>query len=179
MSAMIMSTWHSPWVTTRYLPTHVTRWSLKLPLRSWWRRSGAIRSWMSVQGKWTVKGYIVSVSASLHHIHVQLNLPQHYRLYHNLPTTSTDPMFGVAARYVFGCVALHRCPSHHSGPCIWKNTSTLIRSVCCSTWNLLTLHTSLARCKQAALAQDNPLCKDLTRIWHDEGGHLHIRWHRA
>ena len=48
----------SPCSSTKYSPIHITRWSLKVPLMTWWRRSGVRISWMSALGKWNVKGYI-------------------------------------------------------------------------------------------------------------------------
>lgn len=52
-----------PWTDNRYFSTQETRWSLKVPLMSWWRMSGVIRWWMSARGKSFVKGYLLDVSS--------------------------------------------------------------------------------------------------------------------
>ena len=46
MSANMAFAWVSLCVRMRYSPTHVTRWSLKVPLMIWCRRSGATSSYM-------------------------------------------------------------------------------------------------------------------------------------
>ena len=40
-----------------YCSTHATRWSLNVPLISWWRTSGVIISCMSAWGNWNKNGY--------------------------------------------------------------------------------------------------------------------------
>ena len=46
-----------PYSSTRNFSTQVTKWSLKVPLMTWWRMSGAISSCMSARGKSFVNGY--------------------------------------------------------------------------------------------------------------------------
>lgn len=52
-----------PWTDNRYFSTQETRWSLKVPLMSWWRMSGVISEWMSAREKSFVKGYLLDVSS--------------------------------------------------------------------------------------------------------------------
>lgn len=51
ISVIICRALLSPCVICKYSLTHATRWSLKTPFISWWRRSGASSSWMSARGK--------------------------------------------------------------------------------------------------------------------------------
>ena len=51
MSTQISFERASPCSNKRYSSIQVTKWSLNVPLMSWWRRSGARSSWMSAQGK--------------------------------------------------------------------------------------------------------------------------------
>ena len=44
-------------VSLRYSSTHVMRWSLNVPLMTWWRRSGERSSYISARGKLVVKGW--------------------------------------------------------------------------------------------------------------------------
>ncbi len=56
MSSRICFAAASPWTCTRYWPTQETRWSLNVPLISWWSKSGDRSSCMSAWGKPWVKG---------------------------------------------------------------------------------------------------------------------------
>ena len=47
----------SPCSSTRYSPTHSTKWSLKVPLISWWSMSGDMISWMSACRTLWVNGW--------------------------------------------------------------------------------------------------------------------------
>lgn len=62
MSSRILSASALLWVWTRYFSTQSTKWSLNLPLMSWWRISGESISWMSAHGKSLVNGYLQLVT---------------------------------------------------------------------------------------------------------------------
>jgi len=47
----------SPCSSSRYWLTHITIWSLNVPLMTWWSKSGVKSSWMSARGKPCVNGY--------------------------------------------------------------------------------------------------------------------------
>lgn len=57
MSSMISFTLAFPWVRMRYSLTHVMIWSLKVPLMTWWSKSGDKSSWISAHGKYCVNGW--------------------------------------------------------------------------------------------------------------------------
>ena len=54
------------WRALMYAVTHSTKWSLKHPLMSWWRMSGAISWWISARGKSFVNGYRLLVKIIWH-----------------------------------------------------------------------------------------------------------------
>lgn len=56
ISSIMASAAVVPCTCLRYSPIHSTRWSLNVPLISWWSKSGAISSWMSARGKECVNG---------------------------------------------------------------------------------------------------------------------------
>lgn len=47
----------SPCSSIKYSLTHDTRWSLKVPLMTWWSKSGHNSMWMSARGNSHVNGY--------------------------------------------------------------------------------------------------------------------------
>ena len=57
MSSMISFALASPWVRMRYSLTHITMWSLKVPLMTWWSKSGDKSSWICARGKYCVNGW--------------------------------------------------------------------------------------------------------------------------
>ena len=64
MSSRIWFAHACPCVFMMYLPTQETRWSLKVPLISWWSKSGAINWWISARGKSFVNDYASDASQS-------------------------------------------------------------------------------------------------------------------
>ena len=50
------------YLSSRYFPTHSTRWSLNAPFTSWWRMSGVSSWWISVRGKSSANGFGVNVN---------------------------------------------------------------------------------------------------------------------
>ena len=80
MSSRISLAFAGPWVSSKYSPTHVTRWSLNTPLMIWWRRSIEINSLISARGNWSVNGLAELII--LEHIHMAENLPKYHWLSH-------------------------------------------------------------------------------------------------
>ena len=69
ISAKISFTSAFPWVSSRYLVTHSTRWSLKAPMINWWRMSGSKSQRMLARGNLAVNGYH-GTTVSFNHINV-------------------------------------------------------------------------------------------------------------
>jgi len=65
MSLIISSARLVPCTALRYFATQLTRWSLKAPLMSWWRRSNDSNSWISARRKSFVNGYTKYISLGL------------------------------------------------------------------------------------------------------------------
>lgn len=57
MSSMIAFTRASPCSSYRYSFTDITKWSLKVPLMTWWSKSGVRSSWISAQANPCVQGF--------------------------------------------------------------------------------------------------------------------------
>ena len=62
ISSIIALALTSPCSSYRYSFTHMTKWSLNVPLITWWSKSGVRRSWMSAQGNPWVNSCQNSVS---------------------------------------------------------------------------------------------------------------------
>ncbi len=66
ISSIISSPRFFPYANSRQSMIQATRWSLKVPLITWWRRSPDISSQMSARGNPSVKGYIYTISCGSH-----------------------------------------------------------------------------------------------------------------
>jgi hypothetical protein len=65
MSLIISSAHLVPCTALRYFATQSTRWFLKAPLMSWWRRSNDSNSWISARRKSFVNSYTKYISLGL------------------------------------------------------------------------------------------------------------------
>ena len=70
MLSMISFALASLWVRMRYSLTHAMMWSLKLPLMTWWSKSGNKRSWISAHGKCCMNGWYAIRDRSNFSMHV-------------------------------------------------------------------------------------------------------------
>ena len=107
-----------PCSSTRYSPTHVTRWSLNVPLISWCKRSGERISCMSAHGKLNVNG--CSKVSSHWHTRMSEHIQWHHHQFHTCPINGLNQVYLVIPPYtpVFGDLQNHQ--DHLEGLCIWQ-----------------------------------------------------------
>ena len=157
MSSRISFARALPWVMTRYSPTHVTRWSLKVPLMTWWSKSGASNSWISALGKPFVNGWKCNVNG-MHSCkrrnREKCDLPQCLRRGHIHPRGCQVLTRRLTNQCVLEfCVHLRHLV-YPKGQYIWH--------LCQQQYNnyneLLTWDTTLERCMRGGLAPGNQRC---------------------
>lgn len=100
MSSMISFARACPCSIARYSPTHVTRWSLNVPLINWCKISGDSISWISARGKSYVKGcnHIVWMYNPIELKIDTIYLPQHRHQFRTHPKECLDQRWPVTHR---------------------------------------------------------------------------------
>ena len=89
----------SPCIYLRYSPIQIMRWSLKMPLINWWRRSGDSILKISAYGKSFVNGCHKQLLV-LHHQQVEDNILLDTPLFHIDPTAPQSQMHGCSIQRV-------------------------------------------------------------------------------
>ena len=171
MSAMISRPQASPCSSNKYSFTHITMWSLNVPLITWWRRSGDNSSWISARGKSEVNGCnSISESFDLDGFEKR-HLPRclHEHQSHSIRYPPPSYWWGILSLYVFAdghslhpsCRVLHRIYIQFST----QNVNLL---------KTLTSGTILAQLPPAKLAPGNRRYKVRAHISLDENVHPDI-----
>ena len=155
-----------------YSVTHVTMWSLNVPLITWWRRSGDKSSWISARGNPYVKGCGYNFNSKFR---------KNKETHHYIRNYSI-----VIPKRVFP----HRIKKCLSMSVSSSSSITMIKifPVCITSknlrhqnWNFIiqiiirTVDTTLARYKQVGLAPDSRRYMAPTHKWFNGSVHHHSK----